>query len=87
MNKYKILPRPMKTADGKEIPFAEILTAVTYALDLTDGQPQGHSVRSCWIGYHIGRQLGLQEEQLWELYYTLLLKDAGCSSNTARLFE
>jgi HD-GYP domain-containing protein (c-di-GMP phosphodiesterase class II) len=34
---------------------------------------------------HIGRQIGLDERQLWELYYTLLLKDLGCSSNAARI--
>jgi hypothetical protein len=27
----------------------------------------------------------LPEEQLWELYYTLLLKDLGCSGNAARI--
>ncbi len=77
----------IKSDDGREIPFSEILTAVTYALDLTEGQPQGHCLRSCWIGYHVDRRLGLPEEQLWELYYTILLKDTGCSSNAARLFQ
>jgi putative nucleotidyltransferase with HDIG domain len=36
---------------------------------------------------HIGREIGLDERQLWELYYTLLLKDLGCSSNAARICE
>jgi HD-GYP domain-containing protein (c-di-GMP phosphodiesterase class II) len=36
---------------------------------------------------HIGRQAGMSEDQLWELYYTLLLKDLGCSSNAARICE
>ena len=34
---------------------------------------------------HIGREAGLSDAQLWELYYTLLLKDLGCSSNAARI--
>ena len=42
-------------------------------------------VRSCWIGIHIGREIGLDDGQIWELYYTLLLKDLGCSSNAARI--
>jgi len=29
----------------------------------------------------------LPENQLWDLYYTLLLKDLGCSSNAARICE
>lgn len=36
---------------------------------------------------HIGRELRLSEDELWDLYYTLLLKDLGCSSNAARICE
>jgi HD-GYP domain-containing protein (c-di-GMP phosphodiesterase class II) len=63
----------------------ELIGALSYALDITEGQPPGHCMRCCWIGTHIGREIGLPEEQLWELYYTLLLKDLGCSSNAARI--
>ncbi|MBA4094427.1 MAG: metal-dependent phosphohydrolase [Candidatus Accumulibacter sp.] len=66
---------------------SELIGSLSYALDITEGQPAGHCVRCCWIGMHIGRAAGLPEEQLWELYYTLLLKDLGCSSNAARICE
>jgi putative nucleotidyltransferase with HDIG domain len=66
---------------------AEIVSALSYALDLTDGQPAGHSVRCCWIGMHIGREIGLSEAEMFDLYYTLLLKDLGCSSNAARICQ
>jgi HD-GYP domain-containing protein (c-di-GMP phosphodiesterase class II) len=66
---------------------SEVIAAFSYALDLTEGQPPGHCLRSCWIGVHVGKQLGLDAHALWDLYYTLLLKDAGCSSNAARLCE
>ncbi len=59
---------------------AELISALSHALDITEGQPQGHCVRCCWIGMHIGQALGLDDQQRWELYYTLLLKDLGCSS-------
>ena len=36
---------------------------------------------------HIGQKLGILTVQLWELYYTLLLKDLGCSSNASRICE
>ena len=36
---------------------------------------------------HVGRQLGLSDDDLWNLYYTLLLKDLGCSSNAARICQ
>jgi putative nucleotidyltransferase with HDIG domain len=69
------------------IPRAEIVAAFSYALDITEGQPAGHCVRACWIGIHIGKAIGLSEADLSELYYTLLLKDLGCSSNAARICE
>lgn len=54
---------------------------------MTEGQPAGHCIRSCWIGIHIGRTIQLEEKILRDLYYTLLLKDLGCSSNAARICE
>jgi HD-GYP domain-containing protein (c-di-GMP phosphodiesterase class II) len=66
---------------------AELIGALSHALDITEGQPPGHCVRCCWIGMHIGREIGLPSSMLWELYYTLLLKDLGCSSNAARICE
>lgn len=70
-----------------ELPLAKLIGALSYALDITEGQPPGHCVRCCLIGMRIGRAVGLPEESLWELYYTLLLKDVGCSSNAARICE
>ncbi len=70
-----------------ELKLSELIAALSHALDITEGQPEGHCVRCCWIGMHIGRQIGLPDDQLWELYYVLLLKDLGCSSNAARICE
>ncbi|TVO65920.1 HD-GYP domain-containing protein [Denitromonas ohlonensis] len=66
---------------------SELIGALSHALDMTEGQPPGHCVRCCWIGTHIGREIGMNDADLWELYYTLLLKDLGCSSNAARICE
>jgi HD-GYP domain-containing protein (c-di-GMP phosphodiesterase class II) len=70
-----------------ELRLAELLGALSYALDMVEGQPPGHCVRCCWIGIHIGRELGLSEPEMSELYYTLLMKDVGCSSNAARICQ
>ena len=66
---------------------AELVASFSYALDITEGQPAGHCIRACWIGFEIGRELGLSGVELEDLYYTLLLKDLGCSSNAARICE
>lgn len=77
----------IQDAHGHKLHFSEVLSALSYALDLTEGQPPGHCLRCCWIGFNIGKELTLPAESLRDLYYTLLLKDAGCSSNAARLFQ
>ncbi|MBB4082506.1 HD-GYP domain-containing protein [Brevundimonas lenta] len=74
-------------ASAERLQLAELLSALSYALDITEGQPAGHCVRACWIGMRIGRRIGLPDDALWELYYALLLKDLGCSSNAARICE
>jgi HD-GYP domain-containing protein (c-di-GMP phosphodiesterase class II) len=68
-----------------KVGLSEIVGALSFALDITEGQPVGHGLRCCWIGMHIGARIGLSEKQLSDLYYTILLKDIGCSSNAARI--
>ena len=66
---------------------SELIGALSFALNLTEGHPAGHCLRCCWIGMQIGRRLGLRPDRLVDLYYTILLKDAGCSSNAERLWQ
>ncbi|WP_417594980.1 HD-GYP domain-containing protein [Parasphingorhabdus sp.] len=66
---------------------SEILGAFSYALDLTEGQPAGHSIRACWIGTQVAMALGLNGDTLRDIYYAVLLKDLGCSANAARVTE
>ena len=47
----------------------------------------GHAVRTCVIGMRIAQHIGLPVNQQADLYYALLLKDTGCSSNSSRLFH
>ena len=78
---------PASLPKDPSIGLAELVSALSHALDLTEGQPAGHGVRCCWIGMNVGRELGLSEAQLSDLYYMLLLKDVGCSSNAARMCQ
>ena len=65
---------------------SEVLAALSFALDLTEGQTLGHSLRTCLIGMRISERLGLSVNERRDLYYALLLKDAGCSSHAAQVF-
>jgi HD-GYP domain-containing protein (c-di-GMP phosphodiesterase class II) len=66
---------------------SEVLAALSFALDLTEGQPMGHSLRTCLIGMALADRLDLPLKDARDLYYALLLKDVGCSSNSSRVFE
>jgi putative nucleotidyltransferase with HDIG domain len=70
-----------------DLRLAELLGALSFALDMVEGQPAGHCVRCCWIAMQIGREVGLSDSQLRDLYYTMLIKDVGCSSNAARICQ
>ena len=64
---------------------SEILAALSCALDITEGQAPGHAVRTCLIGMRLAERVGVPQDERSSLFYALLLKDLGCSSNAARL--
>ena len=66
---------------------SEVIGALSHALDLTEGQPVGHSQRACMIGMHLAERLDLPAELRAEVFYATLLKDAGCSTSAARMAE
>ena len=76
--------RPKKRRQPETFSAAEVFVPLSRALDLTEGHPFGHAMRACMIGMRLGQEASLDDEQLAALYYALLLKDAGGSSNSAR---
>ncbi|HEX4577104.1 MAG TPA: HD domain-containing phosphohydrolase, partial [Edaphobacter sp.] len=69
------------------ISLSEIISALSYALDLTEGAVHGHSLRSCLLGMRIAEEVKLPSGQTSGLYFALLLKDIGCSNNASRLCQ
>src|SRR5450432_4127969 len=67
-----------------QVSLSEIISALSFALDLVEDAKPGHAIRSCLIGMRIGHAMRLSGPDLADLYYALLLKDVGCSTN-ARL--
>jgi len=68
-----------------EVRLSEIVSALSHALDITEGQPLGHATRCCLIGMRLGEAIDLPPAGRSALFYALLLKDAGCSSNASRV--
>jgi putative nucleotidyltransferase with HDIG domain len=78
--------QPVRPVTGAvEMRLSEVLSGLSHALDLTEGQPRGHGERSCLIGMRLAAQLGLDDATRSSVFYALLLKDAGCSSNAAKI--
>ena len=75
------LPQPRP----EELRLSEVVSALTVALDVSEGQPAGHALRTCVIGMRIGDAFQLDARSRSDLYYALLLKDLGCSSNAAKM--
>jgi HD-GYP domain-containing protein (c-di-GMP phosphodiesterase class II) len=69
----------------REIALSDLIGAMSYALDIAEGEPPGHATRACLIGMRVADVIGLGPEARADLFYALLLKDAGCSANAARM--
>ncbi len=80
---HQYSPQPGAAGSG----LADILGAFSYALDLTEGQPAGHSLRACWLGTALAQHIGIAGDALADVYYAVLLKDLGCSANAARVAQ
>lgn len=68
-----------------DLRLSEVIAALSRALDLTDGHDLGHAVRTCLLGMRLAQEIGLDDTDRSALLYGLLLKDAGCSSNAAKV--
>lgn len=85
-------PHPLPGAatardDALTVVVSEVLSALSYVLDMVEGQVEGHVLRACYIGMTIGARLELSNADRSDLFYALLLKDAGCSANASRVTE
>ena len=69
----------------EEIALSGVIGALSHALDIAEGETPGHAIRSCVIGMRIAAEIDLSAEERSDLFYALLLKDAGCSANASRM--
>ncbi len=78
---------PSGDASRAALSLSGILGAFSYALDLSEGQPEGHSLRCTWIAMRLADTLGIAGMARHDLYYAVMMKDLGSSSNAARIAE
>ncbi len=63
----------------------ELLSAFAFASDLAFGLEMEDCLRSCYVGVRVAERLGFSEEDRAAVYYTTLLKDAGCTCWTSAM--
>jgi HD-GYP domain-containing protein (c-di-GMP phosphodiesterase class II) len=64
---------------------AEALGAFSFASDLAFGLRFEDGARSCYLAMRIAERLGLSADERQAVYFTALLKDAGCTCFTSPL--
>ena len=62
---------------------AQVLGALSHALDVNEGEPRGHSERTAALARRLATRLGLAPDEVEQVGLAALMKDAGCSSNAA----
>jgi HD-GYP domain-containing protein (c-di-GMP phosphodiesterase class II) len=77
MGHTSISIRNQQPSPSRSISLSEIIAALSFAIELTDGAVSGHALRTCLIGMRIADEAGFTEEEKTSLYYALLLKDIG----------
>jgi hypothetical protein len=77
MTESTSLARPRPAPSGLRL--AELVGALSLAVDLGLGQPMEHLARSCLLACRLGEEMGLGEDERAALYYVALLGWVGCS--------
>ena len=72
---------------ASNISFSEIISALTFAIDLTDGAVAGHALRTCILGMRIADAIELPLTQQASLHSASMLKDIRFGSNSTRMSQ
>lgn len=69
---------------------AEVLAALSLAIDIGLGQPMEHMLRSCVLAMRLADELGLDRQRRGTVYYATLVAWIGCHADSheiAALFD
>jgi HD-GYP domain-containing protein (c-di-GMP phosphodiesterase class II) len=69
-----------KTLSDLRLKQAEVMMALSLATDLGTGRPMEWAMRSAMLGVRLGEALQLDESELREVYYGMLLIYVGCTA-------
>ena len=49
-------PAGQQNAERSLVRYSAVISALSFVLDMVEGQPEGHVLRSCFIGMRIGER-------------------------------
>jgi len=67
------------------IGMAGVVAALSMTSDLTRGHPPGEAMRACLLASELARRSGLSQARRNDVYYTTLLRFAGCPATSHEL--
>jgi hypothetical protein len=68
-------------AERDRVRLAEVVASLSLATDLGTGGSFEDALRACLTATRLARRLGVQDEQLSEIYYLPLMALVGCTSS------
>jgi HD-GYP domain-containing protein (c-di-GMP phosphodiesterase class II)/DNA-binding CsgD family transcriptional regulator len=71
------------TEESQPVRLAELIAALSLMTDMGMGQPMEQAMVTCLLSVKTGRELGLDDEALSEVYYLALLRFIGCTSDAS----
>jgi len=72
------------TGASPAISFSALISALSFAIDLTEGAVPGHALRTCVLGMRIANAIELPLDQATALHRALMLKDVVYNSSGPR---
>src|SRR5215469_15699143 len=74
------MDRVQGNRNTRELRLAELVAAISLAIDLGLGQPMEKFLRTCLLGVHLAKLHGVGEEDLVAVYYLGLIQHLGCTA-------
>lgn len=75
-------PATRPGSGSTELRLAELVGALSLAVDLGLGQPMEHLARSCLLACRLGERAGLDDDERASLYYVAMLGWVGCIADS-----
>jgi HD-GYP domain-containing protein (c-di-GMP phosphodiesterase class II) len=66
---------------------AELMAALSLATDLGMGQPLDQALRTCLIAIELAERMGLESDEISEVFYVALLRFVGCTADAHEFAE